>query len=500
MKLPTRRLLGFIPIWASVLFLPGAGLPAAGSEGNSSGPVVRAVNPPALEVSVGPARVALPGGRTVEVPATRLAFAPPEIRDITVTGKAPRDYADWYDAWDPWPDSKFDPRSKGIPNSLDLGPKKDDEGTPILGHLYRAFLPESVVLTTADGSRTFARNTDYVFNGDWAQIAGLDGRLGKPNVDELRATAQYALQRLDLIQVGPDGKATVKPGKPAVVCPVLPAADGGYAALAGVYIAAWRASANPHFPAGAAPRSATEYAITQREIFPIQPVCPVEPVNRMAVAKSLKLLAEGRELKVAFMGASITVGAESPAWWADLWTGKNLGFPSLVVMGIREKFPKATVTPIAACQGGTTTRYGLKIIDETVVPGRADLLLIDFGGNDAGGPIGKEPTNPPGPFKEDMRAIIQKAKAAGMEVIVVVGEAGSPWIRNKSFERWPAYRKAMLDVASEEDVAAADVCTEMAQLEARGIPPYSQLHNCLNHPGVLGHRVYADVILRFFEP
>gem|GEM_PF-1069559 len=500
MNTHTRHLSGIICVIFPVLLCLGTGGQAAGPDGNTKESLVRAVQPAGLEVLVGPAQVTLPDGRKVDVPQTRLSFAGPEIRETVVAGKAPRDHADWYNAWDPWPDSKFDPKSKGIPNTLDLSPKHDSQGTPILGHLFRAFLPETVVLTTADGSRTFERDKDYRFNADWAQIAGLEGRLGKPNEAELRATAKYALQRLDLIQVDPAGKVTVKQGQPAVVCPELPHADEGRAALAGIYIAAWRAEANPHFDGGNRPKSPGGYAITQHEIFPIHPAPPVPPVNKKAVTKSHKLLAEGRELKIAFMGASITVGAEAPAWWADLWTDKNRGFPSQVVVGLRDRFPKATVTPLAACQGGTTTRYGLKIIDETVVPARADLLLVDFGGNDAGGPVGKEPTNPPGPFKEDMRTIIRKAQAAGMEVIVVVGEAGSPWAGNKSFERWPAYRQAMLEVSAEENVAAADVCTEMAQLAARGIPPYSQLHNCLNHPGVLGHRVYADVILRLFEP
>ena len=57
----------------------------------------------------------------------------------------------------------------------------------------------------------------------------------------------------------------------------------------------------------------------------------------------------------------------------------------------------------------------------------------------------------------------------------------------------------MLDVAKEENVAAADVWTEFINQASRGIPPFSQLHNWLNHPGANGHKIYADVILRCFE-
>ena len=75
--------------------------------------------------------------------------------------------------------------------------------------------------------------------------------------------------------------------------------------------------------------------MTDEDIFPIDPAPPVQPINKAAVARSMQKLRDGRELKVAFMGASITLGAEAGRWWDDLWTEKNLGYPSRVVVELR---------------------------------------------------------------------------------------------------------------------------------------------------------------------
>lgn len=456
--------------------------------------MITPATPPDLTVNVAAGEAAMPGGKTMKFEAARLTFDPPEIREMALDARAPRNFADWYLPWDPWPKGKA-PQL----NIINLKPEVDEEGTLILGGLFRMIIPESVVVTSADGSKSFKMNEDYMYNADWGQIANLKGGLGEEWKADLKITCKYATQRLDLVQVGPDGKLSVKKGAPAMVCPELPAPDAGCLGLAGIYIAGWKAANNPNYDAVGGLKAASTYAITPHEIFPIKPAPPVAPINKEALAKAVKKLAAGQELKIAFMGASVTAGAEAPAWWANLWTEKNLGFPSRVVVELRRRFPKATVTPIAAFQGGTQTKYGLEMIDKTVIPAKADLVLIDFGGNDVGGPIGKGPNNPPEQFKEDLRAMIKKAKDAGLEVLIVVGERSNPWLKPDVLARWPAYRQAMLDLAREENVAAADVWTEFANQASRGIPPVSQLHNWGNHPGKNGHKIYADVILRCFE-
>ena len=447
--------------------------------------LVKAADPPDMTLRVIPG----PGQQFKEA---QLAFDPPETRDLTITAKAPQDHAAHWDAWQPWP-GKYE----GKMVALNIKPQTDSEGTLILGGLFRQIRTESITIKSANGSGTFRQGRDYKVNPVWGQIGNIKGRLGQPLQADLKISYRLALQRLDLVQVTAQGKVTVKKGASRIVCPQLPEPDAGCTPLAGVYIAPWEAARNPWFDESGGLKAATKFAITQREIFVVNPAPPVEPINATAVARTWQKLRDGKEARIAFMGASITLGAEAPAWWDNLWTEKNLGYPSRVVVSLRRRFPKATVTPIEAFQGGTTTKYGLKMVDEKVVPAKADLLLIAFGGNDVAGPEGRPPNNPPEKFKEDMRVMVRKAKENGMEVMLVVTMQQNPW--QQAAKRWPAYRKALIDLAREENVACADVYSEWMNQASRGIPPFTQLHNWINHPGKEGHKIYADVILRFFE-
>ncbi len=451
------------------------------------------VNPVGMAISVEAGSVDFPGGKTVEIKAVQLKFDAPEIRDFNVDAKAPRNYASWYEPWDCWPGYSQDKKI----NYISLYPKTDEEGTLILGSLYRSVLPESIVVTSADGSKNYKMNEEYKYQSDWGHIANLNGGLGKEWEADLKVSCKYAAQRLDLVQAGSDGVVKVKKGKPLIVCPELPEPDEGCIGLAGIYIAGWKVTDNPCYDGVL--QDAGSYAITPYEIFPIKTLPPVAPVNKPALEKSIKKLKAGGEFKIAFIGDSITVGAEAPAWWDNLWTEKNLGYPSRVVTGLRKLFPKANITPIPAFQGGTTTGYGVEMLKKTVLPKKPDLVVISFGGNDAGGSIGGKPNNPPAKFKEDLRAMIKTAKAANAEVLLVVTMHQSARLKNKVAERWPEYVKAELDLAKEENIGTADCDSEWQNQVSRGIPPFSQLHNGINHPGKSGHKLFADVILRFFE-
>jgi len=432
--------------------------------------VVGATQPPDLSVVV----------RT-EAGQRVLTIDPPEVVSSTVTAKVPANYASWMEPWQPWPSKGKD----GSQLTINLSPAQDRAGTPILSGLFRQILPDSIVVTSADGSRTFTRNEDYRINEDWGQIVNVGNRLGTPGSGEVKVSFSYALQRLDLVQAKADGTMSVKKGVSAMVCPSLPEPDSGWKAIAGIYVNPWKKQ-------GA-------FVISAEDIYPIDPKPPVQPVRPEAVRNTVQKLADGKPVKIAFMGDSITLGAEAPRWWADLWTEKNLGYPSVVVTALRKAYPNATITPVAAFRGGTTTKYGLEVLESTVLPEKPDLVLIAFGANDMSGAIGRGPNNPPDSFKTDVAAIARRAKEAGAEVILVTPLQPNPRIPgDERAARLPAYRQVILDAAEELSVAVADVTTEWLNQASRGVPPFALLHNCNNHPGIAGHRLYAEVILRFF--
>jgi lysophospholipase L1-like esterase len=490
--------------WRLSLVLVVSGLCMRASAQSPAVPISPS-SPPDLTVTVGPGEISLGDGKTAKVPAAvKLTFDPPEVRSAELKAKAPRDYADWYTPWEPWPGKGKD----GVAAAIMLKPASDENGVLILGGLFRSIRQESVVVTSADGANKFQMGGDYKYLADWAQIANWDGRLGEANIAELKITYQYALQRLDLVQVDAAGKVSVKKGRSSIVCPALPEADAGAAPVAGVYIAPWTLAENPNLsrpgaataPAGTGAKAAGDYVITKFEICPIRPAAPVAPVHPEAVAGTLQKLKDGQAVTVAIMGASIELGAEACAWWDDKikFTDQDLAWRGRLIVGLRKRFPKATIKPVEAYQGGTQTKFGLDVLEKTVLPAKPDVVLIGFGGNDVAGPIGRPPNNPPEQFKKDMQAMVRKAKAGGAEVVLVVTMQQNPWQKTDVDGRWPAYRKALLEIGDEEKVGVADVYTEWLNLATRGIPPVSQLHNWVNHPGAFGHGVYAETVLRFF--
>ncbi|WAC21234.1 SGNH/GDSL hydrolase family protein [Luteolibacter sp. SL250] len=419
-------------------------------------------------------------GSTVKLPAATLKVSAPEIRKLEKSGDIPVNYLPRFESFDMWP------ADKGTPGPLNLSPARSDHGnTQILGGLYRQLVPGSLTLQSEDGSKTFKEGEDFKLHPTWPQVTNLSDRLGKPGSGKLKASYGIATQRLDLLQLK-DGTLTIKPGKSYLVCPVLPEPDAGATAIAGIYVAPWQTDG--------------KHVVSKEDIFPIRAFTPAPPVNPDGIAKSAAKLKGGEPLKIAFMGDSVTLGAEATAWTLNLWTEKNLTYASRVVTGLRKAFPSAKIEPIQAVQGGTTSKVAPQFFDEKVAPQKPDLLLIAFGLNDANSTIGGKPRVPVEEYKEGLRGVIGKARAIGTEVILVTPMQPGPFLKSGIATRIADYRDAMLALAKEEKVACADVYADWMHQADRGIPPFSQLHNWINHPGNHGHGVYADTILRFFTP
>ncbi|MGC3996320.1 MAG: hypothetical protein QM767_01790 [Anaeromyxobacter sp.] len=143
--------------------------------------------------------------------------------------------------------------------------------------MYHLTIPDSVVVRSAAG-KVFVPNVDYKFNATWSQIVNVGNRLGTPDVTPVKISFDSVLQRLDLIQVLPNGTLSIKKGTPAATVPKLPAADPGAFALAGIHIS----------PLDGAKRSG--YALKARDIYPIAPAAPVARVNPQAVNGTLQKL------------------------------------------------------------------------------------------------------------------------------------------------------------------------------------------------------------------
>jgi len=452
--------------------------------------MVKPVLPPALALLVAfAARLAVgdpaaqlpqacdPPSMALAIAGQTLAIAAPELQLLSRTGEAPGNhFAVWRTGY-AWP-GRTD-KHRGVWN---LTPRYDDEdGAIILGGFFRQLLPETLKVVHVREGTEYVAGRDYLVNTEWAQVAAIDDRLGQAGQPDLQVSAQVALQRIDLLQLAADGTWSIKRGQSRLVCPRLPEPDAGCRAVAGIYVAPWR--------------RAGEWKVLAEDIFPIRPAAPVAPINPEAVAATRAKLTSGQKVKIAFMGDSITLGAEAGRWWSDdstTWRGR-------VVRQLRQRYPKATVQEIQAFQGGRGIVYGEKIYNETVVPAAPDLLLIQLGINDASNP-GRGPRIPADEFAGLFENLVAKARQAGMEVLILTSMQTNPFAADGDAQRWPEYVAIMKEVAARQGAAVADTCAEWLNLASRGIPPYSQLHNWINHPGADGHALFAEVVMRFFEP
>jgi len=433
----------------------------------AGGPTVLPADPIRQAVFVSPGQVTLPSGETIDVAGQTVVLEHPDVLPFTWTGAAPPNYTGASPLLR-WPD-----------NSANLHPPVD---TTVLGGPYHSIVPGSVIVTDAVTGHVYSEGVDYKLNLEWGQLMNLDSRLGLPGSGAIRIDYTTTLQRLDLLQVLPNGSIGVKRGVSAPVMPQLPEADAGAVPLAGIHVNTIDGAVTSGF------------RILERDIHLIRDIPPVAPINPDAIANTRAKLAAGQAVNVAFFGDSITAGAEATNWLAD----PSLRYTSLVTAGLQSRYPTATVTATQAHLGGVSTLAGEATFQNLVLNPhaaghRVDLLVIAMGMNDLGKPSLD-------PVKAKLRDYISRAKAVGMDVLLVTPMQSNPYY-DAVFTDWVPREQvaaAIRDVGVADGIATADVFTEWMNQSARGIAPVSQLHNWLNHPGTPGHRLYADTILRFF--
>ena len=425
---------------------------------------------------------ASPPDLSVRVGMETLRFDPPDLHVFSAATKDGQ----------PLPDAPADLVSERWPGALSLTPAYDPTRTHILGRLFRTFRPETLRVESADGSASYRRDIDYRYHEDLGLVANLGGRISGP----VKASAEAALQRLDLIQRDSVGRLSVKKGESSWVCPRLPDPDAGHVAVAGVYIAPWRAIRNPFFDTNpSALAGASEYAVTAREIFPIDPAPPAAPVHAERLDGVLRKLRAGAPVKIALMGDSITLGAESTRWWNDKYDADSKTWKGRVIHSLRQRFPAATIEVVEAYKGGVSIDYGLERLDEVLAQNPA-LVIAAFGVNDAARGVGKRT---PDAFAEAVGTITERARAAGADVLWLTPFPLIPWVGGDQARRREAdIIPALRGTAAARGAALADVSTDYRNLNTRGIPWWSQNHNWHNHPGDFGHALYADTILRCF--
>lgn len=201
-------------------------------------------------------------------------------------------------------------------------------------------------------------------------------------------------------------------------------------------------------------------------------------------------------------GDSVTEG-----WGYDSLMGEEV-FHAQLVRLLRATRPLAVMSVINAGAGGESASDALRRLDRDVLRRSPDLVLVEFGLNDAAGG-GLEGLDR---FTEAMRTIVGRIRNETKADVVLMTPNMMPtresdsipeqyrhllpaFLRFQSGGVLAAYAQRIREIAAAEGVAVADVYAEWERLAARGEDVTAMLANGLNHPDARGHRLAADLLL-----
>lgn len=201
------------------------------------------------------------------------------------------------------------------------------------------------------------------------------------------------------------------------------------------------------------------------------------------LSASIDRLLRGEELTYLVFGDSISVGCEA------LYRGETY-FARLV-----DHLQRVTGGSVNLCNesiGGQTSRNGVERLPAILERHRPHLISIAYGVNDmCRGGGHKDVTVEE--YTDNMRRMVQMAKASGAEVILITNCLPNPHWKFTGADH-KDYAVALRRLAAEEDVALADVQALWERELLHGKKLSDLLLNDVNHPSSYGHYLYAAML------
>ncbi len=203
-------------------------------------------------------------------------------------------------------------------------------------------------------------------------------------------------------------------------------------------------------------------------------------------AKATDLLVKSGD-KVAFLGDSITSNGAAPPG----------GYVRLVESGLAQQGVKIEVIPAGV--SGNTSKDMLARLDRDVLAKKPTLMTLSCGVNDVWhGPTGVALE----PYEENIRAIVDRAQAAGIRVVILTATMISEDPAAANNQKLTAYNDFLRALAKEKSLPLADLNAD-EQAELKRLAAEKPLKgNTLTadgvHPNALGDEMMATGILRTF--
>ena len=190
--------------------------------------------------------------------------------------------------------------------------------------------------------------------------------------------------------------------------------------------------------------------------------------------------------KVGFLGDSITAQGIAP-----------LGYVTEVVSGLATNGIK--VTPIPAGVGGNTSKDMLARVDKDVLSKKPDWMTLSCGVNDVWHGAGGVPLDK---YKANITAILDKAKAAGVNVMILTATMIGEDAENLNNKKLVPYNEFLHSIAKERGLPLADLNADMQAVIQEKIKAGQKAGSLLTKDGVHmnldGNVMMAKGVLRAF--
>jgi lysophospholipase L1-like esterase len=186
--------------------------------------------------------------------------------------------------------------------------------------------------------------------------------------------------------------------------------------------------------------------------------------------------------KIAFLGDSITAGGLAP-----------LGYVSLTVAGLKANGIEAAA--IGAGVSGHKSNDMLARLERDVLNRKPDWMTLSCGVNDVWHGARGVPLDQ---YKTNITAIVDKAQAAGIKVMILTATVIGEDLANPNNGKLAAYNDFLRELAREKKCLLADLNADFQQIIKASAKPGNVLTGDGVHMNAAGNQAMARGILRAF--
>ena len=187
--------------------------------------------------------------------------------------------------------------------------------------------------------------------------------------------------------------------------------------------------------------------------------------------------------KIAFLGDSITQGGANNA----------SGYVRLVISGLEANGIKATMIPAGI--SGHKSNQMLERLDRDVISKKPDWMTLSCGVNDVWHGANGVPLDA---YKKNITAIVDRAQAAGIKVMILTATMIREDATNSENQRLAPYNAFLRTLAADKKCLLADLDADMHAALKPGPQHDHQLTSDGVHMNPLGDRMMARGILKAF--